>query len=74
MCLLPTSWKRLLEKSATFHTFIKIEDKSCKVIVHIEGCINAISSKLHKIVGLEVVPHPHPFKVLWIDSTTIEAK
>ena len=39
-----------------------------------ENCINAISSKSLENLGLEVVPHPHPFKVSWIDSTTLEVK
>jgi len=50
-------------KSATFHTFTKIENKSCKVIVDNGRCINAISSKLCEHLGLEVVP-PNPFRVL----------
>ena len=55
-------------KSAIFHTFTKIGDKNCKVVVDSESCINAISSKSLKNMGLEVVPHPNPFKVSWIDS------
>jgi len=61
-------------KSATFHTFTKIEDKSCKVIVDSENCINTISSKSLEYFGLEVVPQLHPFTVSWIDSTALEAK
>jgi len=62
------------EKNATFHTFIKIGNKSCKVIVDSESCINVISFKSLEMLGLEVVPHPHPFKVSWIDSKTLEVK
>jgi len=61
-------------KSATFHTFTKIRDKSYKVIMDNESYINAISSKSLKYFGLEVVPHPHQFKVSWIDFTTLEVK
>jgi len=61
-------------KSATFHTFTKIKNKSCKVIVDSGNCINAISLKSLEYLGLEVVPHPYPFKVSWIDSTTLEVK
>ena len=35
-----------LGRTATFHTFTKIGDKSCKVIVDSGSCINAISSRL----------------------------
>ena len=54
--------------------FIKIGDKNCKVIVDSENSINAISSKLIERLGLKVVPHPHPYKVSWINSTTLEVK
>jgi len=63
-------WKR----TATFHTFTKIGDKSCKVIVDNGSCINAISSRLCENLGLKIRPHLHPFKVSWIDSTTLEVK
>ena len=62
-------WRKMI-----FHTFTKIENKSCKVIVDSESCINVISSKSLENLRLEVVLHPHPFKVSWIDSTTLEVK
>jgi len=63
-------WRR----TATFHTFTKIGDNSCKVIVDSESCINVISSRLCENLGLEIIPHLHPFKVSWIDSTALEVK
>jgi len=39
-------------KSATFHTFTKIGDNSCKVIVNSESYINTISSKSLEYLGL----------------------
>jgi len=54
--------------------FTKIEDKNCKIIVDSETCISAISFKSLENLGLEVVPHSHPFKVSWIDSTILEVK
>ena len=39
-----------------------------------ENCINAISSRLCENLGLEIIPQLHPFKVSWIDSTTLEVK
>jgi len=46
-------WRR----TAIFHTFIKIGDKNCKVIVNRESCINAVSSKMIEKLRLHV-PHP----------------
>jgi len=58
----------------TFHTFAKIEDKSCVVIMDSESYINAISSGLCENLELDIIPHLHPFKVSWIDSTALEVK
>jgi len=55
----PPAEKDNWRKSVTFHTFIKIRDKSCKVIVDSKSYIYAISSKWLEYLGLEVVPHPH---------------
>ena len=49
-------------KNATFHTFTKIGDKSCKVIMDSKSCINAISFKSLENFELEVVPHPTHLK------------
>ena len=50
-------------KSATYYMFTKIRDKSCKVIVDSENCINVILSKSLENLGIKAVLHPHPFKV-----------
>ena len=57
-----------------FHTFTRIGGKSCKVIVDSESCINALSSTLIAKFGLKVLPHPHPYKVTWINSSALEVK
>ena len=38
-----------------------------------ESYINAVSKVIEK-VGLENVPHPHSYKVSWINFTTLEVK
>ena len=43
-------------------------------IVDNESCVNVVSSKMIEKVGLEVVPHPHPYKVSWINSTALNVK
>ena len=69
MCSLSTNRKDDWRRIAIFYTFTKIGDKSCKVIVNSESCINLISSMPCENLGLEIVPYPHPFNVSWIDST-----
>ena len=53
---------RMIGEKCYFHTFTKIENKSCNVIVDSESCINAISSRLCEHLGLEVYPTPTPSK------------
>ena len=44
--------------TAIFHTFNKLGDKNCKVIVNSESCINAVSSEVIENDELKVLPHP----------------
>jgi len=57
-------WRR----TVTFHTFTKIGDKSCKVIVDSESFINAISSRLCENLGLEIIPTSTHSKCLGLIS------
>ena len=57
-----------------FHIFTKIRDKNRKMIVNSGSCINAISSKVTKNFGLKALPHPHPNKMSWINSTALKVK
>ena len=47
-------WRR----TTIFHTWTKIGDKNCKIIVDSESCINAVSSNLISKIVLKRVPHP----------------
>ncbi|XP_020250396.1 uncharacterized protein LOC109827789, partial [Asparagus officinalis] len=63
-------WRR----TSIFHTFTKIGDKNCKVIVDSGSCINAVSSAVIAKLGLKVVPHPNPYKVSWINDTALNVQ
>ena len=63
-------WRR----TNILHTFIKIGEKVCKIIIDSGSCVNAISASSVKTLGLTPVPHPIPYKVSWIDSTSIPIK
>ncbi|XP_028550795.1 uncharacterized protein LOC110108656 [Dendrobium catenatum] len=63
-------WRR----TAIFHTFTKIGDKNCKVIVDSESCINAVSLAMISKLNIKATPHPNPYKVAWINSTSMEIK
>jgi len=66
----PNDWRR----TAIFQTCIKIENKSCKVIVDNDSCINVVASKLITTLGMKPVKHPNPYKVTWIDTTSIDVQ
>ena len=58
-------WRR----TTILQTLILINDKVCKVIIDSGSCINAISQNTVARTMLKAVPHPHPYKVSWVDST-----
>jgi len=63
-------WRR----TTIFHTYTKIEGKNWKVFMDSKSCVNAVSSKMIEKVDLKVIPHPNPYKVLWINFTTLDVK
>ena len=60
-------WRR----TNILQTFLKLGDKVCKIIIDSGSCVNAISTSTVKMLGLTPVPHPNPYKVSWVDSTSI---
>ena len=68
LLVISTAFSQLEEKNdgkgtSIFHTFTKIWNQDCKVIVARESCINAVFSELIEKDGLKMLPHFHPFKV-----------
>ena len=63
-------WKRTI----IFQTCTKIKNKSCKVIVDNGSYINVVASKLITTLGMRPVKHPNPYKVTWIDATSINVQ
>ncbi|PKA57506.1 hypothetical protein AXF42_Ash020750 [Apostasia shenzhenica] len=63
-------WRR----TSIFHTYIKINEKICKILIDSGSCINAIFTKTVSYVGLTTVDHSHPYRVAWIDAFSIEVK
>ncbi|KAF5470834.1 hypothetical protein F2P56_011322 [Juglans regia] len=63
-------WRR----HAIFHTYIKINDKGCKIILDSGSCINAVSVATVSRLGLQPVPHPQPYSVSWVDTSSITVK
>ena len=60
--------------SAIFQTYTKCGDKTCKVIINSGSCINAVSSNVGSHLGLKLNPHTNPYKVSWVDTSSIAMK
>ena len=61
-------------KSVIFQTYTKCGDKICKVIIDSGSYINAVSSNVVAHLGLKLIPHPKPYKVSWVDTSSIAIK
>jgi len=72
-CILTqTPVKEDWHRTSILQTFVKVGGKVLKIIIDSGSCVNAISAKIVKSLGLTTVPHPSPYKVSWIDSTSIQ--
>ncbi|XP_020677004.2 uncharacterized protein LOC110095705 [Dendrobium catenatum] len=67
---LSDDWRR----TSIFYTFTKIRDKNCKVIIDSGCCVNAVLSVMVSKLHLKATPHPNPYKVAWINSSTLQVK
>jgi len=54
-----------------FHTFTKIGERSCMMIVDSGSYINAVSLMIINKIYLKAEPHSHPYKVSWINKTAL---
>jgi hypothetical protein len=63
-------WRR----SNIFHTYVKCGSTNCKVIIDSRSCINAVSSSLVTRLGVKLIPHSNPYKVSWVDTSSIDIK
>ena len=63
-------WRR----SAIFQTYTKCGDKTCKVIIDSGSCINVVSSNVVSCLGLKLTSHPNPYKVSWVDTSSMAIK
>ena len=53
---------------------MRLGKRVCKITINNESYVNAISTCAVKNLSLKPVPHPDPYKVSWIDSTSLPIK
>jgi hypothetical protein len=63
-------WRKIV----IFHTNIKYEDKSCKIIIGNRSYINAVSLNTLAHLGLKHIPHLKPYSMSWVNNTSIVVK
>ncbi|KAF7823742.1 putative mitochondrial protein [Senna tora] len=61
------SWKR----TSIFHTYVKCGNKVCKLVVDGGSSRNVVSTSGVARLGLKTEPHPKPFRVAWVDKTSL---
>ncbi|GAV68333.1 hypothetical protein CFOL_v3_11836, partial [Cephalotus follicularis] len=60
-------WKR----TTIFHTFIHCGERSCKLAINNGSCMNIVSKTVIDRLNLKVKPHPKPFRVSWVNKTSL---
>jgi len=52
----------------------EIGGKNCLVIIDSGSCVNVVASGMVTKLRLEIVPHPQPYKMTWVNSASIDVK
>ena len=58
-------------RAAIFHTYLKCNEWSCKLIIDSGSCTNVVYSGTIAHLGLKAEPHPRLFRISWLGSTSI---
>ncbi|XP_056858080.1 uncharacterized protein LOC130507383, partial [Raphanus sativus] len=56
------------QRENLFHTRCLIQDKMCSLIIDGGSCTNVASNELVEKLGLEVIKHPKPYLLQWIND------
>ncbi|WVZ13820.1 hypothetical protein V8G54_011386 [Vigna mungo] len=62
------SLEHLSQRENIFHTRCKIQENHCSLIVDSGSCCNCCSTRLVEKLKLDVVPHPKPYKLHWLNE------
>jgi len=56
------------QRENIFHTICKVLENICSIIVDSGSCCNCCSTRMVEKLNLQVVPHPKPYKLQWINE------
>ena len=51
-----------------FHTRCHVQGKTCNVIIDSGSCTNVASALMVEKLGLNLIPHFRPYKLLWLNN------
>jgi hypothetical protein len=60
--------ENLVQRNSLFRTSCKTKDRVCKVIVDSGSTNNLVSMEMVEKLELEIVAHPSPYKVSWLQK------
>ncbi|XP_048231222.1 uncharacterized protein LOC125370266 [Ricinus communis] len=56
------------QRDNIFHTRCHVQGKTCLVIIDGGSCTNVASTLMVEKLGLNLIPHPRPYKLLWLNN------
>jgi len=56
------------QRENIFHIRCKVFENICSLIVDSGSCCNCCSARMVEKLNLQVVPHPKPYKLQWINE------
>jgi len=56
------------QRENIFHTRCKVFENVCSLIVDSGSCCNCYSARMVEKLNLQLIPHPKPYKLQWINE------
>ena len=56
------------QRDNIFHTRCHVQGKSCNIIIDSGSCTNVVSALMVEKLGLNLIPHSRPYKLLWLNN------
>ncbi|KAK8951621.1 hypothetical protein KSP39_PZI004098 [Platanthera zijinensis] len=61
-------WRR----TTLFYTYFPSAGGPCKLAIDSGSCVNIVAQKGLERMQVKAEPHPHPYRVTWVDKTAIQ--
>ncbi|KAK8942371.1 hypothetical protein KSP39_PZI009407 [Platanthera zijinensis] len=61
-------WRR----TTIFYTYFQSAGGPCKLAIDGGSCVNIVAKKALERMQITPEPHPHPYRVLWVDKSAIQ--